>query len=149
MLFGLALMHPGPLLADLWRHYGGGPEQLMSRGADVEDVADLAAHLPRDSAVMLAAVPRAELEAWDLQAHLLATAVDYLAGANWQRTGKRSGKPKPLKRPKAPQRGTEAGHENAEGFREWYAAQPGGRALKGAKASPSGDGPPVWEATTE
>ncbi|ROS62207.1 hypothetical protein EDF38_1310 [Frigoribacterium sp. PhB160] len=43
----------------------------------------------------------AEIASWaDVQTHLLASVVDLLAGANWQRAGKKGGsKPKPLKRP--------------------------------------------------
>lgn len=80
---------------------------------------------------MLAVHPLEEFELWDLDAHLLASVVDLLAGANWQRTGKRSGKPKPLKRPKPPKssRGSQTGHESIDDFRAWYAAQPGGRPL--------------------
>lgn len=88
----------------------------------------MAVHLPRDSATMLAVLPREEIELWDLQAHLLATVVDLLAGANWQRTGKRSGKPKPIKRPK-PKRRSAAGGLDIDDFRAWYASQPGGREL--------------------
>ena len=42
-----------------------------------------------------------EVAAWaDVPTQLLATVVDLLAGANWQRAGKRgASKPKPLKRP--------------------------------------------------
>ncbi len=38
--------------------------------------------------------------AWDVDTHLLATIVDLLAGANWQRSGvKGAPRPKPLDRP--------------------------------------------------
>lgn len=36
---------------------------------------------------------------WGIQEHLLAVAVDLLAGANWQRGGGKGMKPKPLSRP--------------------------------------------------
>lgn len=88
----------------------------------------MAVNLPRDSATILAVHPREEVEVWDVQAHLLASVVDLLAGANWQRTGKRTGRPKPIKRPKA-RHADRPGFESPEDFRRWYAAQPGGRQL--------------------
>ncbi|WP_406083113.1 hypothetical protein OHA01_26390 [Micromonospora zamorensis] len=38
---------------------------------------------------------------WSTADHLLASAVELLAGANWQRGGGKGGKPKPLPRPDA------------------------------------------------
>lgn len=37
--------------------------------------------------------------AWGPDTHLLATIVDLLAGANWQRSGVKSNRPKPIDRP--------------------------------------------------
>lgn len=91
----------------------------------------MAAHLPRDSATMLAALPREELEHWDVNSYLLANVADLLAGANWQRGGGKTARPKPTQRPKpyaATTRNT--GHESVADFRAWYEAQPGGRKLK-------------------
>lgn len=132
------MSHGGLLIADLWRYYGAGPEQLLAQGATVEDVADLAAHLPRESATILAVVPRVEGEAWDVNAHLLAAVVDLLAGANWQRSGGRTNKPNPLPRPATP-KAAAGGHEDAQDFREWYAAQPGGRPLPGFEGTSAAD----------
>lgn len=36
---------------------------------------------------------------WSLSEYLLAGIFDLLAAANWQRTGKKSNRPKPLRRP--------------------------------------------------
>lgn len=36
---------------------------------------------------------------WGVSEHLLATAVDALLGANWQRSGGKGAKPKPVRRP--------------------------------------------------
>lgn len=36
---------------------------------------------------------------WTFEAHLLAGVVDALNVANWQRVGRNSGRPKPIKRP--------------------------------------------------
>lgn len=52
---------------------------------------------PRTSA--LAGAIHGEAATWGITDHLLAAAVDALLGANWQRTGKKGGKPKPVKRP--------------------------------------------------
>ncbi|WP_433651027.1 hypothetical protein ACQP2C_32460 [Micromonospora zamorensis] len=38
---------------------------------------------------------------WSTADHLLASAVELLAGANWQRGGGKGSKPKPMKRPDA------------------------------------------------
>lgn len=53
--------------------------------------------LPRESRVARLVNPRAE---WGATEHLLATAVDVLQMANWQRQGK-GARPKPLPRPGA------------------------------------------------
>ncbi len=37
--------------------------------------------------------------AWDVDTHLLATIVDLLQGANWQRSGGKGTRPKPMDRP--------------------------------------------------
>lgn len=92
------------------------------------DIAALAVHLPRESATMLAVHPLEEVELWSADTHLLAAAVDQLAGANWQRTGKKSGKPKPIKRPTASVKNSTTG-QSIDDFREWYASQRGGRQL--------------------
>ncbi len=103
---------------------------MAANGVGTRDIASMAVHLPRESTTMLAVHPLEEIELWDADTHLLATAVDLLSGANWQRTGKRIGKPKPVPRPKvkAPP-SDQTGHESIDDFRAWYAAQPGGRQL--------------------
>ena len=118
-------------MADFRRFYGDTPERLAASGVGARDIAAMAIHLPRDSATLLAVHPLEEIELWDLNTHLLATTVDLLAGANWQRTGKRSGRPRPIKRPKPPKSstGSRAGFDSVADFRAWYAAQPGGREL--------------------
>lgn len=53
---------------------------------------------PSDSALVQAMHP--EESAWDIHAHLLASVLDTLNFANWQRQGKKSAKkPKPIPRP--------------------------------------------------
>lgn len=49
-------------------------------------------HLPRDSATVRAMLPAEEL-AWTTADHLLAAATDALHVANWQRAGRKRGKP--------------------------------------------------------
>lgn len=88
----------------------------------------MAANLPRDSASILAVQPRAEIETWDTSAYLLAQVVDSLAGANWQRSGGKGSRPKPVPRPKPPKDVAPADEGlTIEDFKAWYAAQPGGR----------------------
>lgn len=116
-------------MADFWRYYGQGVDQLLALGVDVEDVADMAAHLPRESATMLALVPRQPAEAWDANTYLLAHLGDLLAGANWQRGGGKGRRPKPVQRPKAGPVEPVPDREAIDEFRAWYAAQPGGRTL--------------------
>ena len=57
-------------------------------------------HLPDDSATWVAI--HGEKAMWGTTDYLLASVVDLLAGANWQRAGK-GPKPKPLPRPKSAQ----------------------------------------------
>jgi hypothetical protein len=55
-------------------------------------------HLPLDSA--FARQQLGEAAGWGVAEHLLASAVDALNGANWQRAGRRgSARPKPVQRP--------------------------------------------------
>ncbi len=88
----------------------------------------MAAFLPRESATMLAVAPKQEAELWGVSEYLLAQAVDLLAGANWQRAGKKSApRPKPIPRPKDGRIEEPDGFETPEDFRAWYTSQPGGR----------------------
>lgn len=89
----------------------------------------MAAHLPRESATMLAVVPRQAVESWDANTYLLAHVADLIAGGNWQRGGGKGPKPKPLQRPKAERVDATPDREAIDEFRQWYAAQPGGRSL--------------------
>ena len=56
-------------------------------------------HLPDGSATMRAF--HGPLASWGVTEHLLAGVVDVLQGANWQRSGGKGRKPKPLDRPKS------------------------------------------------
>ncbi|MDR2930666.1 MAG: hypothetical protein LBV06_07180 [Propionibacteriaceae bacterium] len=60
---------------------------------------------------------------------LAASQVDALIGANWQRAGRKTGKPKPIKRPQLPHTHTGTAGRDIDDFRSWYADQPGGRPL--------------------
>lgn len=109
------------------------------------DVAAMAAYLPRDSATMLQVAPPTEYDLWadprlggGISTFLLAAIADAVIGANWQRSGKKNGKPKPIKRPK-PQNPlvNNAGRE-IDDFKDWYANQAGGRAI-GAEPEPNDD----------
>jgi hypothetical protein len=54
-------------------------------------------NLPADSATRRVLDP--EASGWGVTEHLLAAGVDALRGANWQRSGGKGAKPKPLPRP--------------------------------------------------
>lgn len=54
-------------------------------------------HLPPDSA--FARLQLGEAAGWGIAEHLLAAAVDALHGANWQRSGGKRARPKPIPRP--------------------------------------------------
>lgn len=56
--------------------------------------------LPPDSAT--ARSTAGDAAGWDVQAYLLADVIDLLAAGNWQRSGAKRGKPKPMKRPRPP-----------------------------------------------
>ena len=65
---------------------------------------------------------------WGQIDYLLASVVDALAGANWQRGGGKGARPKPLTRPKPPKAENASDGLEVDDFKAWYAAQPGGRA---------------------
>lgn len=52
--------------------------------------------LPRESRLVRSIDPSS---VWGPEAHLLASAVDLLQGANWQRGGGKGSRPRPVKRP--------------------------------------------------
>lgn len=101
---------------------------MLAGGVSVEDVAAMAAHLPRDSATMLAVQPKSDFEAWGITDWLLANVYDLLAAANWQRGGGKGARPKPFTRPKPPKAENASDGLDVDDFKAWYAAQPGGRA---------------------
>lgn len=59
---------------------------------------------------------------WTLTDHLLATAIDALHAANWQRGGGKSNRPKPIERPGAQQAGETLGSDPipAQDFADWW-----------------------------
>lgn len=73
-------------------------EDLGTPALSWRDLLVIMRHLPRTSAYARAKFGTDA--AWGLTEHLLATAVDVLQTANWQRGGKKAGpKPKPVPRP--------------------------------------------------
>lgn len=56
--------------------------------------------LPPDSATARAA--EGDAAGWGVGEHLLANVIDLLAAGNWQRSGSKRNKPKPMKRPQPP-----------------------------------------------
>ena len=106
----------------------------MENGASVTEVADMAAWLPRDSATMISVHPPTEYDLWNdprfgggVIVQIAAAQLDALVGANWQRSKKKSGKPKPIKRPKQASIQVTYTVKDITDFKDWYSAQPGGR----------------------
>lgn len=98
LLVALRRKHGGALRADFQRFYGLNVDGL-GRSFSVLHAADLAAHLPPDSAVAREMNPE---YAWGVTEHLLATAVDTLRLLVWMQSkdgAKNRNRPKPLPRP--------------------------------------------------
>jgi hypothetical protein len=112
----------------------------------------MAVWLPRDSATMLTVAPPTEYDLWydyrfggGVVVSLAAVMADLLAAANWQRGGRKTGRPKPLRRPKPP-KATRVEGRDIDDFRSWYAAQQGGRTLttrEGSESCPLNSAPPI------
>lgn len=81
---------PGYRLGDLWSR--DDPTKLTHA-----DLISFIRHLPRDSALGRALL--GEAAQWSPELHRLTDIADLLAGANWQRGGSATKKPKPIKRP--------------------------------------------------
>lgn len=58
-------------------------------------------HMPPGSAFTASSMGGPEHRHWSLDTHLLASAVEALIAANWQRAGGKGKRPKPLKRPQS------------------------------------------------
>jgi hypothetical protein len=94
-------------LAHLLNRYGEAVEfDLLGMGLHLDDLGDawswhdlwvIVRQLPRTSA--LARAIHGEAATWGPTEYLLAAAIDALNGANWQRGGRRTGRPKPIPRP--------------------------------------------------
>lgn len=69
------------------------------------------AHLPRDSATIREIL--GEQASWETGDFLLASVIDLLAGANWQRGGGKGARPDPVRRPKSAQQVKEAQERHA------------------------------------
>ncbi len=90
----------------------------------------MAIHLPVGSAVLRALDSEGRLQ-WTVTDYLLATVVDLLAGANWQRSGGKGSRPKPIPRPVAPLHDDDDdveaiaidGFESIDAFDTWYRTQ--------------------------
>jgi hypothetical protein len=96
------------LLADLERYGEPIEADLVRAGWTLDDVPErlnwraLRAFVRASAADRTSALHRAlagDDHVWGLQEQLQAATVDVLQAANWQRTGKKSGKPKPIPRP--------------------------------------------------
>lgn len=94
MLVALRRKHGGALRADFQRFYGLNLDD-MGRTYGVLHAADLAVHLPAESAVK-----REMSGGWSRSEHLLAELVDGFALYMWAKAGGKAGrKPKPIPRP--------------------------------------------------
>lgn len=62
-------------------------------------------HIPPDSALGAAVQGGPQFRGWRIDTYLLAAAVDVLQAANYQRSGGKGSRPKPVTRPGRKQRG--------------------------------------------
>lgn len=88
--------HSGPIEADLAREYGIDLLDFYRGKISLRALSVRIRYLPRGSALWQ--VTGSDL-AWADSTYLLASAVDALQGANWQRAGGKSQAPAPVKRP--------------------------------------------------
>lgn len=105
-LHALLVEHGEAVEADLQRYHTTRLSDLATGELSWRRLGVLVAALPRDSQTSRALY--GEAVAWGVTEHLLATVVDLLQGANWQRSGSKSNRPKPIPRP---------GQENTDGTR--------------------------------
>jgi hypothetical protein len=89
--------HGQALEADLLRYYGADLADIVTGRMSPRRLSSLVAGLPADSATVRATLGGDSL--WGLPEHLLARILDTLAGANWQRSGGKGQRPKPVPRP--------------------------------------------------
>lgn len=88
--------HSGPLEADLARVYGIDLLDFWRGRLSLRALSVRVRYLPRGSALWQ--VTNSDLT-WPDETYLLATAVDALHGANWQRGAGKGPQPKPVQRP--------------------------------------------------
>jgi hypothetical protein len=84
------------------RYYGVDLADVVTGRMSPRRLASLVAGLPADSATVRSTLGGDSL--WGLPEHLLARILDTLAGANWQRSGGKGPRPKPVPRPGADRR---------------------------------------------
>lgn len=89
--------HGQALEADLLRYYRVDLAGIVTGTLSPRRLAALVRGLPEDAATIRAVAGTEAM--WGLTEHLLARILDTLAGANWQRSGSKGPKPKPVPRP--------------------------------------------------
>lgn len=99
-LLDLIEVHGEAIHADLHRYHGHRLHDVFTGDLTWMDLLAYVRQFPPDSAT--ARAMDGDAAGWGASEHLLATVIDQLAAANWQRSGKKSGKPKPMKRPRPP-----------------------------------------------
>lgn len=101
-------MDQGALLeADLLRFYGVDLRGLVTGELSWRRLKSLVAGLPRQAAVVRAALD--DGADWGVTDHLMASVVDLLSSANWQRGGGKGARPKPVTRPGGRTKGNRLG----------------------------------------
>lgn len=104
-LVGLLTEHGGAIEADLQQFYGVTLSDLTVGRLTWRRLGVLVRQLPTESRV-LAIMSRGTSAEWPVSDHLLALILDALHGANWQRGGGKSARPRPVRRPGTDTRST-------------------------------------------
>lgn len=100
--------HGEAIEADLRRHYGVRVRDLFAVDSDLtpREVMSYLIHAPEDSAYHAELRGGQQFRGWTSDRYLLASILDVLQGANYQRSGGKGKKPKPTWRPKKSSAGT-------------------------------------------
>lgn len=91
------------MLADLWHYYRVDLRDVFAEAATESPrlLLTLAEQLPDDSALVATHHGGPEFRGWTASRYLLAGIFDAVQAGNWQRSGGRGRKPRPVRRPQS------------------------------------------------